>query len=77
MVDNDHSQGGTGFSTPLNDIRIIYGHETRLLCPTPIQQAAPQPRHIAVEQSYMDQDVSVVQKALKTAANFEWDTEQL
>ena len=71
MAENDYAKEGMNFSVPLKDARIISDHAAKLLCPTPIYQAALQPYFAAVAQGYADLDASAVLKALENAANFD------
>ncbi len=75
MADNDYGREGMNFSIPIKDARIISDHAAKMLCPTPIYQAALQPYYAAVAQGYADLDASAVLKALENAANFERDAE--
>ncbi len=69
MAENNYAKEGMNFSIPLKDARIITDHAAKLLCPTPIYQAALQPYFAAAAQGYADLDASAVLKALESAAN--------
>ncbi|MEK9725912.1 MAG: NAD(P)-dependent oxidoreductase, partial [Rhodospirillaceae bacterium] len=62
MATGDYGKEGMNFSIPIKDARIITDHAAKMLCPTPIYQAALQPYFAAVAQGYGDLDASAVLK---------------